>query len=202
MRRFGLLPITDRRNETASHEPLPHAIDHHLSKTLVLRRGDEGGEAVARVLGIFGEERGGLLLCEFGERPSRLHFGAGFQGHLDERGPARLVKAVHRHAARFGQLDHFLLHHRRELEEILLLRGMGGRIMAAGALHLDAEESRAHDHPLRCHRHIVLRSGRESGRTSEALAPLHAEQLRHKEIGRFVVEERLVQPPAEGTRVV
>ena len=39
--------VADVLDEAASHEPLPHPVHHHLGKSLVLRRGDEGGEAVA-----------------------------------------------------------------------------------------------------------------------------------------------------------
>jgi len=74
--------------------------------------------------------------------------------------------------------------------------------VAAGAFHLEAEKRRAEDDALRGHRHIVLRGDAEAGRPAETLAALEPDQLGHEEIERFVVEERLVNPPAERAGVV
>ena len=119
MRCLALLPVIDGIDDAATHEARPDAVGGDLSEALVLRRGDHGGEPVARVLRIVGE-RGGGLVTKLGEGPFGLHLGAGLEGHGDERFARQGLEAVHVHTARERQFDFLAAKHGRELEQILL----------------------------------------------------------------------------------
>lgn len=52
---FAAFPVFDGFDDATAHELLPDTVGDDLSEALVLRGGDEGGEAVAGVFGGFGE---------------------------------------------------------------------------------------------------------------------------------------------------
>ena len=199
---LGAFPVPRLFDETATHQAGPDAVGHHLREAFVLRRGDERGEAVARILRVEREVVGDALLGEFREGPMRFDRGAGLEGDLDERLAAAFAELGHRDAAGGGDLDGLGLEERREGEDLLLLRRVGGRIVAARALGLHAEEGGRDDGGLGGHRDVVLRGEAEAGRTARGGASLEAQELGDHQVERLAVDERFVDPPAERARVV
>ena len=198
---LGLFPIGEVGDDAPAHQAGPDTVGDDLRKALVLWGGDEGCEDIARIVVVLGECRRGFV-TELGEGPHRFDGGSGLEGDLDERLAVEFVEAVHGHATGGGHLDGLGAQHGRELEEVFLRRFVGRRIVAAGALHLDAEESRADDDALGGHGDVVLARNTEACRATKSLAAFHAQELSDEEVHGLVVEQGLVDPPAEGAAVV
>ena len=199
---LAALPVFDGFDDATAHELLPDPVGDDLSEALVLRGGDEGGEAVAGVFGGFGEGVREGFVDEVGEGPFGFDFAAGLEGDLDEGFAAAFVEFVHGHGAGGGDVDGFGFEEGGEFEEVLLAALMSGGVVAAGALHFDAEEGGADDGAFGGHGNVVAGGGAESGRAAEAFGALHAEEFGDEEVHGAVVGEGLVKIPAEGAGVV
>ena len=99
--------------------------------------------------GLVGELTGFGVADERGEGP----FGADGLAGLEGDGDVGLAAAFdHRDGGGLGEFELFALHHGGEAEEVLLLEGMEGRVVAAGAAHALAEEGLRDDLGLGGHR--------------------------------------------------
>ncbi len=139
---------------------------------------------------------------EYRERPLGRHGRARREGHLDQRRAASSVQLCGVHTACRWHLERLACEHRTDLEELPLLGEARWRIVAAGALRIDAEEGGGDDRALRGVRHIILRGHAEAGGPARHDAPLLEDELCHHPVERKVVEEGVVQPPPEGAGVV
>ena len=189
-------------DETAAHQLRPEAVGHHLGEAFVRRRGQQGRQPVARVMRVAGQLIGRALGRELREGPVRLDGRARGEGHLDERLAAPVAELVHRHAAGGGHPDALGLEQRRQREDLLLFRRGRGRVMAARALGVHAQEGGRQHGGLRGHRHVVLRGHAEAGGTAETLATLQADEFGHEEVEWFMVAQAFMDPPAERAGVV
>ena len=132
----------------------------------------------------------------------RFDGSAGLEGDLDERLTTALAELGHRDAAGGRDLDGFGLEERREREDLFLLGGMGGGVVATRALGLHAEEGGRDDGGLGGHGDVVLRGEAEAGRTAGGGAALEAQEFGDHQVERLAVDERFVDPPAERAGVV
>ena len=77
MRGWGFFPVAGEFDKAASHQLLPKAVGHNLRESFVLWRGDEGGEEVAGVGGVFGETIAYVGIEKFFEGPCGRDFRTG-----------------------------------------------------------------------------------------------------------------------------
>lgn len=199
---FATFPVFHGFNNAAAHQLLPNAVGDDLCEALVLRGGDECGEAVAGVFGRFSEGVGEGFIDEVGEGPFGVHFAAGFESDLYKRFATAFVEFVHRDGTGSGDGDGVGLEERGEFEEVLLAALMSRSVMAAGAFHFNTEEGGADDGAFGGHGDVVAGGGAESGRATEAFGALHAEEFGDEEVHGAVVAEGLMEEPAEGAGVV
>ena len=102
-------------------------------------------------------------------------------------------------------LGHYLrraVEHGGEAKEVLLLEVVIRRVVAAGAGEVHPEEGLGDDLRAVGSGHVVLRGEAEAGGAAAIDAAFHRDQFGGEAVHRFVVEERLVNPPAERAGVV
>ena len=132
----------------------------------------------------------------------RFDGSAGFEGDLDQRLAAAFAELGQRDAAGGRHLDGLGLEQGGEGEDLFLLRGVGGRVVAARALGLHAEEGGRDDGGLGGHGDVVLRGDTEAGRTAGGGRAFETQELGDHQVERLAVDERFVDPPAEGAGIV
>jgi len=79
---------------------------------------------------------------------------------------------------------------------------VGRGVVAAGALGLHAEEGGGDDGGLGGHGDVVLRGDAEAGRAAGGGRALEAQEFGDHQVERLMVDERFVDPPAEGAGIV
>ncbi len=75
-------------------------------------------------------------------------------------------------------------------------------IVAASTFHFHSQKSSGQNVCFGGHRNIVFRSHRKSGSSTSTNIAFHANQLGHKAIHRFVLEQCVMDPPSKWTRVI
>jgi hypothetical protein len=137
-----------------------------------------------------------------GERPLGSDGLAGLERDLDQRLAVFLFEKRGGHGAAFRDGDGFAFEEGGEGVEVFLFRAVIGRVVAAGALQLDAEKRGGDDVALGGEGRVVVGGEAEAGAAALALAAAEENQLGDETVEGFAVAEGLVEEKAEGAGVV